>query len=155
MELGSFFFYFTSAHIDCPSLVFTICRGYFISWLLIHYLFVYPSQSVLAFDVIWVLFPNSLSSLSSYFPPCSLSRRSVYALENSFHWVYISFYCSFSKCFIMWSEKRTKPKLNYQSLKLSDSSWSLSLYPPTLHSLCQARQFIQYVSVHVLQHAYR
>lgn len=32
-------------------------RGYFISWLHIHYLLVYWSQSVPPFEVIWVLFP--------------------------------------------------------------------------------------------------
>lgn len=31
-------------------------RGYFTSWLHIHHLFVYQSQSVLPFDVIWVFF---------------------------------------------------------------------------------------------------
>lgn len=95
---------------------------------------VYQSQSVLAFDVIWLLFLNSLLSLSSYFPPFPFVERCFRPWAFFFffpHWVYIWFHFSFSARFIMWTYEKKGP-----NLKLSDFSWSLSLRPLlTSHSV--------------------
>lgn len=117
-------------------------QGYFISWLLIHYLFVYQSQSVLAFDVIWVLFPNSLLSLSSYFPPQSLLWRDVFYPWELFFFPPSSLHLFFSLCVFSscGHAKKNNPKLNYQSLQFSDILILVSL---------PSADF----TLHVLQHA--
>lgn len=130
---------FSSAHIDCPSPGFsTICnQATSLPAFLIHYLFVYQPQSVLAFHVIWTLFANSLSSLSFYFYPLDSLFCGEMTLPLSvlfLYRVYITFYISLSMCFIMWTcqkkKKKRKPKVKLKSVaKPSDSSWSLTLCP--------------------------
>lgn len=109
-------------------------RGYLISWLLIYYLFVYQSQSVLAFDVTCCSFSrfSFVSVLLFFSPPFSFVERSFRPwtlFYFFFHWVNTSF------LFVLFVSSCGKLNILTVHFVTHVDDSSLSLYPLlTVHS---------------------